>query len=139
MAVDRCQSEILIAEDNGQFYHSLAVSLERIMNKISPLPSSFVPSAHTYAGTLSNTSACIAVNSTILVTVGHVLPMAYLLVLEIISRHKFEFIATGRKKFLPRPNILLMLHMLVVPLEAMLSFQCAVVILNIIARIGIFI
>lgn len=132
MAAGRCQEEMLIAQDEGRFYHSIATATERFISQVAPLPGVIPASRLSNAGTLSNAEACIAVHSTILVIVGYLLPMTYLLVEELLSRNRFECAATGRITFLPRKYTLLAFHMALVLFEAILSFQFIVAVLNLV-------
>lgn len=132
LAAGRCNDEILIAQDEGRFYHSLAITIEKFISKVAPIPSVFPASKRSNAATLTNAGACIALHSTVLVTMGYLLPLTYLLINEMLSRTEFEFDVTQRITFLPRPSNLLIVHMAVVPFEAILSFQFAVFVLNLV-------
>lgn len=129
----RCNDEVAAIEGQGLYYYSLATYVDNLLAKVAPLPSVIPGSAFFGTGTLTDFGACLAVRSTLQVSIGYFLPAAVLFAEECISRNNFENAFLRRVRFMPRPVTLIMQHLLVVPFQAVVAFQAIVSVLNLVA------
>ena len=128
----RCRDEIALDQSIGEYYSSLLKSAEIFAAKVMPLPGVIPPSKFFSAGTLSDVGSCLAVHSTLQAVLGYLLPFAVFFAEETYSRWSFEVFVTGRIKYLPRPKTLILQQLMLVPFQALITFETIIAFLNLV-------
>ena len=128
----RCQDAVAVDQSTGEYYSSLVKTAEVFAAKVMPLPSVIPGSALIGAGTLSGVGSCLAVQSTLQVVLGYLIPLSVFFVEETLSRNTFEMFVMGRVKYLPRPKALFLQHLMLVPFQALVTFQFIICCLNLV-------
>lgn len=124
-----CQDEINDVPNIGQYYISLASSVETLFSKLFPFPNPNVVSKlghRFFASSLDEFGACMTLHSSLQMGIGYLLPMSVLIAEETISKN--DFVIEYHKKFqlIHRSSIVIAQSVLVVPFEIILAFQVAV-------------
>ena len=128
----RCQGAMAIDQSIGEKYSSLLKSAEVFAAKVMPMPSVIPGSALIGAGTLSGVGSCLAVHSTLQVVLGYLLPLAVFFAEETLSRNIYEIFIMRQVKYLQQPNTLFLQHLMLVPFQALVTFQFIICCLNLV-------
>ena len=120
----RCQQEIALVPGLGGRYHALAFTVEENIFKWIPFPVAPVTASDLEnLDKIGPVGTCFAVNSTLLVVIGHLLPMAVVVAEEIISRKSFERKYHLSTAFHHGPWWLVILHLCLIPFQAAILYS----------------
>lgn len=122
----RCASEVTQIAGQGAMYKNLVKMIERQFSKWVPLPHFCVLGDAVRAAQLTETGACIATRNAPVVVLGYFFPMVFFYTEEINSRKKFEREQGLGTAFCHGPSTLFILHALLLPFQAAVTFHSIV-------------
>lgn len=127
---DRCTLELAHVPGQGHRYFDIINAIQNFLMEWLPGPSIFPFGTNIGVGSLTERGACIALKSTLQITMGYFLPMAVLLAEEFVSRKKFR-VKYGLSNTLTHPpSIIILQYLCLIPFQAAVIFHATVLFLH---------